>query len=89
MKAPKRNTKRNIRITIGHEQIVIEHRYEVIGIINEIFIAAWFIVGSFFFFSNHLAYDGTWMFVIGSVQMLIKPIIKITKLIHINKMKDD
>lgn len=80
------NEKENeLVINIGHEQLVIERIYEVIGIANEICIGLWFVIGSFFFFSNTLVTAGTWLFVTGSVQMLVKPIIKITKLIHLKK----
>lgn len=83
--AQKETKNDSIRINIGPDQLIIEHRYEVLGIINEILIAMWFIIGSFFFFSDTLVFAGTCLFVTGSTQMLIKPLIKIAKLIHIKK----
>jgi hypothetical protein len=39
-----------LTLTVGDEQLVIHRRYEVISIINDFFIASWFLLGSVFFF---------------------------------------
>lgn len=64
-----------------------EYRCEVIGIINELLIAFCFMVGSIFFFFDKLLTAGIWLFVVGSTQMLVNPIIKITKLIFKKRFK--
>lgn len=77
-----------MNITIGHEHFVIQQRYELLGAFNDLLIAIWFLIGSFFFLSSSLVTDGTWLFVLGSAQLLIKPIIKITSLIHLKRIRD-
>ncbi|XOI48339.1 hypothetical protein L1F34_001558 [Mammaliicoccus lentus] len=48
-----------------------------------------FIVGSFLFFKESTTFAGTVLFVIGIIQMLIRPLIAITRDIHISKVKKD
>ena len=65
-----------ITIRLGHDELVIRKRYEVVSILNDILVALWFIVGSFLFFSEATTYAGTWCFVAGSVELLIRPLIR-------------
>lgn len=43
-------------------------------------------VGSFLFFSDSTAYTATWLFVVGSVLMLIRPSIRITRRVHLQRI---
>jgi len=73
----------NLELDLGREHIVIQRRYEAVGAINDLLIAVWFLIGSFFFLSNSLEERGTWLFIVGSVQLLIKPLLKLASLIHV------
>ncbi|WP_221583833.1 YrhK family protein [Microbacterium sp. G2-8] len=77
---------RDIEIRLGNEEIVIRHRYEVLSIINDILVAVWFIVGSFLFFSPETSTAGTWLFVIGSFQLLLRPAIRLVRHIHVQRV---
>lgn len=79
---------RPINIRIGHEELVIRQRYEAIGIGNDTLIAVWFIIGSIMFFSPASTTTGTWFFLIGSIQLLIRPIIRLTRMIHLQRIGD-
>ncbi|UTW01571.1 YrhK family protein [Marinomonas rhizomae] len=46
-------------------------------------IAVWFLIGSFFFLNDSLVESGTWLFVVGSAQLIIKPLIKLISLVHV------
>ncbi|XVK97026.1 YrhK family protein [Staphylococcus nepalensis] len=46
-------------------------------------------MGSFLFFSESTTFYGTVLFVIGSFELLIRPIITIIRDIHIYKVKKD
>lgn len=70
---------------LGHEELVIRQRYETISIVNDLLIGTWFLVGSFLFFSPSLSYAATWLFVIGSVEMLIRPVIRFTRRVHLQR----
>jgi hypothetical protein len=73
----------NLELDLGREHIVVQRRYEAVGAINDLLIAIWFLIGSFFFLSNSLEERGTWLFIVGSVQLLIKPLLKLASLIHV------
>lgn len=80
---------RDLVLTFGHEELVIRRRYEVLSIINDILIALWFIAGSILFFSEALTTLGTWFFLIGSVELLIRPAIRLVRAVHLGRIRDD
>lgn len=38
-----------LTLKLGHEELFVRRRYEVISIINDFFIAIWFLLGSILF----------------------------------------
>src|SRR5699024_8363167 len=77
---------RDIHLRIGREELVIRQRYQFISIANDVLIGLWFLIGSFMFFSESLTYSGTWLFVIGSVEMLIRPVIRLIRHLHLQRI---
>lgn len=71
---------------LGHEELVIRRRYEVLSIVNDILVGLWFLVGSILFFSAETTYVGTWFFVIGSVELLIRPVIRFARRVHLQRV---
>lgn len=57
-------------------EVRLHHRYEWAHIANDALISAWFLVGSVFFLYPDLQKQGTWLFVIGSTQMFLGPVIR-------------
>ena len=76
----------DIELNLGREHIVVQRRYEALGAINDLCIAIWFLIGSFFFLTNALTESGTWLFIVGSAQLLIIPLIKVVSLVHVNRI---
>ncbi|MUK03069.1 hypothetical protein GM708_14745 [Vibrio cholerae] len=74
---------RDLDIPFGGRELVLHNRYETLSIINDVMIAVWFIIGSILFFNEDTATAGTWLFLIGSVELLIRPAIRLTRNIHI------
>ncbi|CAN5467327.1 hypothetical protein BH23ACT6_BH23ACT6_09820 [soil metagenome] len=70
---------------IGHDELVIRDRYEVLGILDDLLIAGFFIVGSILFFAADTATAGTWLFLLGSLMMLIRPLIALTRRVHLRR----
>jgi len=79
------NSKNQAVISVGADHIVIERRYRALGAVNDLLIAVWFLTGSIFFFYDSLMTDGTWLFVAGSFQLLLRPVITLAELIHVKK----
>lgn len=75
-------------LTIGHEQLVIRQRYEVYSILNDFFISIWFLSGSVSLLYPSLEKAAVWMFIIGSVQFLIRPTIRLLAHTHIQRVPD-
>lgn len=81
--------KQDYTVTVQMEKhrLILHHRYEWLHIINDIMIAIWFLIGSFFFFYESTQTVGTWLFVIGSAQMMVRPIIRIAHKIHVGEIE--
>lgn len=76
-----------IDLRIGSEELIIRQRYEVLSIVNDILVAAWFIVGSIMFFSPSSTELGTWMFLIGSIELMIRPVIRLSRRVHLKRVQ--
>lgn len=82
----KQNIKSEIDIDFGHHEIVIKKRYEFYYTLNDILIAVWFIIGSVLFFWEATTLAGTWLFLIGSIELLIRPLIRIGRNTHLQRI---
>ncbi|WP_165723007.1 MULTISPECIES: YrhK family protein [unclassified Pseudoalteromonas] len=67
-------------LDLGQEHITIQRRYEALGAFND------FLIGSFFFLNDSLIESGTWLFIAGSAQLLIKPVLKLISLVHVSRV---
>ena len=74
-----------LEFDLGARHFVIQRRYEAAGAFNDLLIALWFLLGSFFFLSESLVENGTWLFIFGSAQLLIKPVLKLAGLVHVGR----
>ncbi|MFY0406617.1 YrhK family protein [Solicola sp. PLA-1-18] len=75
-----------IELRIGREEVVLRQRYELLSIANDIAVAVWFIVGSILFFSASTTEAGTWLFLLGSVQLLVRPMIRLVRRVHVGRV---
>lgn len=75
-----------ITFVIGHHELVIRRRYEALSTVNDILVALWFIVGSVLFLSQETTYAGTWLFIVGSVELLIRPVIRLSRQWHLQRL---
>lgn len=74
---------RDLTIHIGHDELVIRRRYETASIANDVLTGLLFLVGSALFFSDSTTTAATWLFVVGSVLMLVRPVIRLTRRVHL------
>lgn len=79
-------SRNDLTFTIGREEVVIRGRYETLSIVNDIMVALWFIAGSVLFFSESTTVAGTWLFLAGSAQLLIRPVIRLARRVHLGKI---
>ncbi|MBB4688660.1 YrhK family protein [Amycolatopsis jiangsuensis] len=76
-------------LTFGHDELIIRRRYEVLSIVNDILIALWFVAGSLLFFSEALTTLATWFFLLGSIELLIRPGIRLVRAVHLRRIRTD
>jgi hypothetical protein len=75
-----------ITLKIGHEEIVIRRRYQTLSIFNDFLIGSWFLIGSILFLKESTVTTGTWLFIVGSFQLIIRPAIRLAAHIHLKKI---
>ena len=75
-----------LTLKLGHEELIIRRRYEMISIINDFFIAIWFLIGSLLFLFPAYEKAAAWLFVVGSFQFLVRPTIRLVSHIHIKRI---
>ena len=74
-----------LTLHLGHEELIIRRRYELLSIINDFFIAIWFLIGSVLFLFPSYEKPAVVMFIIGSAQFLIRPSIRLISHIHLQR----
>ena len=75
-----------LEIDLGHRAFIVRRRYEALSALNDFLIALWFLIGSFFFLSASLELRGTWLFILGSAQLMIKPLLKLISILHLGRI---
>lgn len=76
----------DLTLTFSHEQLVIRRRYEALSIFNDFLIAVWFLVGSVLFLFPAWQETGVWLFIAGSFQFLIRPVLRLSHRIHLRRL---
>ena len=75
-----------ITISLGNEEIVLRQRYELLSILNDIGIFLFFTVGSVAFYWHELFNVGVTLFVIGSVQLGFRPILRFFRRVQLRSL---
>lgn len=73
-------------LRIRDHELVVRGRYEIVSILNDVLVALWFIAGSILFFSPSTTTVGVWLFLAGSIELLIRPVIRLTRCIHLKRL---
>ncbi|RNE64035.1 YrhK family protein [Cryobacterium tepidiphilum] len=75
-----------LTIDTGHHVLVVKNRYLLLARINDILTGLWFVAGSFLFLSDSTKLLGTIFFIIGSIELLIRPVIQIVRDVHLKRI---
>lgn len=75
-----------VTISLGNQEIVLRQRYELLSIINDIGIFLFFTVGSIAFYWHDLFNLGVTLFVIGSVQLGFRPILRFFRRVQLRSL---
>lgn len=74
--------------TYAHEKTLHEI-YEWAHILNDLLSSLFFVIGSFFFFQQDLQHAGIWLFVAGSLQMMVGPMIRTANKLHVKRIRKE
>ncbi|TLS38918.1 YrhK family protein [Pseudalkalibacillus caeni] len=85
----KRKERPDIEINVGGHEIVITKRYALLANLNDILIGLWFLIGSILFLWKTTHQIGVYFFIVGSAQLLIRPLIRIVRNIHLKRINPD
>jgi len=80
---------RKFRIDTGRHVLVVRNRYQVLSRINDILTGLWFLAGSILFLFDSGKLLGTIFFIIGSAELLIRPVIQIVRDVHLKRIDPD
>jgi hypothetical protein len=80
------SAERDLTIRLGRDELVIRQRYEIISIANDLLIALWFVAGSILFFWEATTRAATWMFLLGSLEFLARPAIRLARRVHLRRL---
>ena len=75
----------DLDIPLGRDELVIRNRYETLSTANDFLIGVMFVVGSVLFLSESTSTVGTWFFIVGSVQLLIRPSIRLARRVQLQR----
>lgn len=84
----RQNMDNPLTVTLGHKQLVIRRRYETLSILNDFMVALWFLAGSILFLWPPEETLAKWFFIIGSVQFLIRPMLRLFSYIHLKRLPE-
>ncbi len=76
----------DLYIPLGKHEIIINRRYEFLYYLNDFLISVGFLTGSILFLYEELKIYGTWLFIFGSIQLLIRPLIRLSRKIHLTRV---
>ncbi len=72
-----KNEKDVYELDVGRFEIFFRKRYKLLSIINDLSLGIWFTIGSIMFFWSTTQTIGTLLFLLGSLQLLGRPILKL------------
>jgi hypothetical protein len=78
----------DLTLRLGREELIIHRRYELASIVNELVLGLLFTIGSVCFFWEEWMTLGVWLFVIGSVQLTLKPLIRLARRMHLTRLPE-
>lgn len=77
----------SLTLSLGPEALVIRRRYETAVLANDFLIGLWFTLGSVAFLFPAYESAGAWIFVMASVQYLVRPSIRLARNIHLKRIR--
>lgn len=84
-----KDEKNSYDIEMGRFQIFFLKKYHILSIINDLTLGLWFLVGSFLFLFESTQTAGTILFIVGSAQLMGRPVLKLIRAFYVKKGRGD
>ncbi|MCA1012301.1 YrhK family protein [Halobacillus halophilus] len=84
--AQKHSKDQYVDIKMGEHDLFFKKSYEVLYTVNDFLLGLWFLIGSVCFYFEAAKTWGVSLFVLGSLQMLIRPTIRLVHRIHLKNI---
>ncbi|RBP95942.1 YrhK-like protein [Cytobacillus firmus] len=81
-----REQQENVHIEIGDYEMIIEKRYRVVSLINDLLLGVLYFIGSILFLTDVSQAVSISFFLAGSIMMIIRAGLNILKDLHVNKI---
>ncbi|MGP4060281.1 YrhK family protein [Halobacillus sp. H74] len=75
-----------VDLKMGKHDVFFKKSYEILYTLNDFLLGLWFLIGSVFFYFESTKMWGVTLFVLGSIQMLIRPTIRLVHRFHLRKI---
>ncbi|MDX2377956.1 YrhK family protein [Microbacterium sp. LRZ72] len=75
----------DLALPLGADELVIRNRYEALSITNDAIIGVLFVAGSILFLWPSTSTIAAWLFIVGSVQFLLRPVIRLARRTHLKR----
>ncbi|HZJ81182.1 MAG TPA: YrhK family protein [Guyparkeria sp.] len=73
----------SLTLSLGREALVIHNRHEAAVLVNDFLIGLWFTLGSVAFLLPAYKELGAWVFLVASIQHLVRPSIRLARNVHV------
>lgn len=83
------HNQKTYKVKVGKHILFFNKNYKYIFIINEVLLGIEFTVASIFFLFSSLKTAGIIIFIVGSVQLLIRPILKILHAVSLRRISNN
>ncbi len=84
--AQKHSKDQYVELKMGKHDLFFKKSYEVLYTVNDFLLGLWFLIGSVCFYFEAAKTWGVSLFVLGSLQMLIRPTIRLAHRIHLKNI---
>lgn len=81
----KDNQAQDLNLQVGRFEVFFKQQYTILYNLNDVLMGLWFFIGSICFYWESTKTLGVTLFVLGSAQMIIRPLIRIIHRIHFQR----
>ena len=76
----------DLSLRLGKRQVDIARRWEAASILNDVMVGVWFVAGSIFNFFTDLELIGLVLYLLGSLQLLLRAFIRLGRRVYVRRV---